>query len=373
MQPRSAAPRTHLSTSQVEAILKGESVEVSAGMERVDASGTVLEDLSDALAGGTVSHNNYATIHSTCRLLIQDTLDFGSARVRLFLTLKGQDEEARFDLGTYVLSTPARNVGEYPQTFDVEGYGVLTFLNTPAGMTYQVPAGANVVDEVRTILDTYGAGTPHFIEESSATLASARVWPLDEGTTWLHIVNDLLRSIGFRGLWEDWTGRFRSEPYSSPANRAVEWHYDADAATTILHEDGQVEADYFDTPNRWVFVRQDPAAADISVPGSSDVYEVTNQSDGPTSIDARGFTRTAVHFLDAVDSAALQAQGDSIVDRDKRLDRTYRIATEANPLHWHFDVVTLHDTDLGSVPKLVSHEWTLDLGEGSMTHVLRQV
>lgn len=373
MQPRTASPRSDLTATEVEALLTGDSVSVSAGMERVSSSGVVLEDVSDALQGGSVSHNNYARIHSTCRLVVQDdVLDFGSDRVRVFMTLSNGSIEARFDLGTYLLSTPKRRVGEYPTTYEVEGYGVLTFLDNPVGQTYEVEAGTNVVEAVRSILDAQGAGTPRFVEESALTLATARVWPLDEGTTWLLIVNDLLSSIGYRGLWEDWTGRYRSEPYQSPKNRAAEWYYDSDVRTSILHEDGEVEADFFDTPNRWVFVRQDPGGT-LSEPGTPDVYEVTNQSDGPTSIDARGFERSRVRFLDAVDAVALQLQGDSIVDRDKRLDRTYKVATEPNPLHWHFDVVTLHDVDVGSVPKLVSHEWTLDLTGGEMTHTFRQV
>lgn len=371
MQPRTTAPREDLTADEVEALLTGDTLSMSAGLEIVDAQGVVLQDISDRLVGGEIAHNNYARIHSSCNLTIEEGLDWASSRVRVYVILNSQVIEARFDLGVYLLSTPARRKGAVPETYDVEGYGLLTILDTPTGQVYRVPAGANIVDEVRTILDAHGAGTPHYLEPHDGTLSSDRIFPLDDETTWLGVVNDLLGKIGYRGLWEDWTGRFRSEPYRAPKNRATEWTYDNDVRTTILHEDREVESDYFDTPNNWVFIREDPASGEVSEPGTTDVYEVTNQNDGPTSISGRGgIQRNAVHHLDVASAEALQARGDEIVDRDKRLDATYTLTTDPNPLHWHFDIVRLDD--FGG-PKTVAHEWTLDLAAQEMEVVLRKV
>lgn len=373
MQPRTAAPREHLTASQVDALLTGPSLRVSPGLEVVDESGTVLEDVSDRLVAGSVSHSNYATIHGTCKLrLLAPPLAWQSARVRPFLTLTSQGVEARFDLGVYLTSTPRRQVDAAPETFEVEGYGLLSILDTLTGTTYRVAAGTNVVAAVQAILDDHGAGTPHFIEQDDEVLASDRIYPLDEETTWLRVVNDLLASIGYRGLFEDWTGRYRSEPYRAPASQAPEWVYGTDERTTILHPERAQEADYFDAPNRWVFVRQDPGDG-VAEPSTPDVYEVTNQTDGPTSIGARGRTITRVEFLDVTSSAALVSRGDAVVAADKRLDATFDVVADPNPLHWHFDVVSLDDPEFGAPVKAVVQEWDLDLSGSKTSLTLRKV
>jgi len=177
----------------------------------------------------------------------------------------------------------------------------------------------------------------------------------------LGIINDLLEAIGYRSLWVGPDGYYRSEPYVAPADRGAEWTYSADSATTTVAEDRTSSADYFDTANRWIFVRDDPAASTFPTEGDG-IYTVTNQSDGPTSIDQRGRTIPTVVPLDAASQPALVSQGDRIVATSKRLDRRLSLSVGVNPLHSHFDVVTIIDAQLGlSGAKYVVTDWSMPL------------
>lgn len=372
MQPLTDPPRDKLTADQVRTLIGATLLQVDVGCELLDADDTFLDDISADLqpAGSLVDRRMYATVHGGCRLRLSRQLDWGSQRLRPYMLLSDGHVSARFDLGVYLPSTPVRPIGETPETYDVEGYDKLEVLDTPVGKTVRVAAGTAVVAQVRTFLNDLGEPS-HSIESSDATLPSDRLWPLDERTTWLHVINDLLGTIGYRGLWCDWGGRYRSETYRRPADRAPEWVYGTDEATTIVGPSRRVVADFFDAPNRWVFIRNDPAQG-VADPATTGVYEVVNQSDGPTSIDARGRTISKVELLDVASQAALVARGDQVVDTDKRIATDLRLETGPNPLHWHFDVVTYDDPALGGPVKAVSHAWTLPLDGGDMTHEWRQ-
>jgi len=372
------APRQDLAAGDVEALIESESIEVVAGLELVDAAGDPVNggDLSDRLVSdqSAVERNNFAEIHGSCRLRIQGAIDWGAARVRPFMTILDEETgvEARFDLGVYLLDTPVRVIGSSPEEFDVEGYDLLAILDAPVGATYTTDAAVNVVAEVESILDAVGAGTPHLIASSDAVTATARTWPLDETTTWLRIVNDHLLSIGHRGLWADWHGRYRSEPQVSPADRDPEWTYDADSVTTIVGDDRAVTAEFHNAPNRWVGYIDNPAVG-IAEPSTSGVYERVNEFDGPTSIEGRGGrTITKVKRLEAVDDDALAAQVDAIVDQDLRPDLGIEFKAGPNPLHWHLDVVGYRDVAVGPPLKAPVHKWQLPLDGSDMAVALHR-
>lgn len=366
MQPKA---RDGYTDTEIETLIHTDNLNVEPGLELVTDSEVV--DISDRLSGGSVAHNNFATIHGTCRLRILEGLAWGSARVRLFVDLTAGAVTARFYLGVYLLDTPERTLGLSPEEYDVEGYDLLKILDQPAATSYAVGSGDSVVSEVRAILDAHGGGVGHLIEESSATFPAAKVWPLDPQTKWLGIVNDMLASIGFRGLYMDWEGRYRSETYQTPADRDPEWTYDADETRTIVGQDRKITADFFDAPNHWVFIRNNPAVG-LADPATSGVYEVTNDADGPTSVDGRGRTISSVRYLDAVNQASLEAQGDQIVDREKRLDTTLDVTVGPNPLHWHADVVAYRDAAMGPPVKASVHEWSWEFDQ-DMTVKLRVV
>lgn len=368
MQP---AARSGLSAAQVTALIRDTpAVTVAAGLELVDLGLNVLDDLTPDFGGGTINRDNYATLHATGDLNIVRDLDWGTALVRPYMTMTGA-VSARFNLGVYLTSSPRTEAGEMPVTHAVLCYDILKWLDTPVGEAYTVEAGTGYLTAAEAILTTNGI-LAYQIDQTRGTdvLPSPRSWAFDDHTTWLNIVNDLLAAVGYQGIWSDWDGRLRMQPYAAPVSRPAEWVYDAEPATSMIASKRAAVRDWFDAPNRWVFFwAKDPATAP-PVDGNG-LYVFVNQTNGPTSVAARGRTISArPQQVDAVDQAALVALAGQSIDADMRLKTTFEVATFPNPLHWHFDKTTLADPALGPVQDVLSVSWSLPLNGADMTHVM---
>jgi hypothetical protein len=370
MQPLTDDPRASLTAAAVAAlIVDTPALQVTAGLELLNPDLTVVEDIGVDLMGGSVTRNSYANLHASCTVQLARQLDWATAIVRPTMTISDGTTSATFRLGAYYTSTPRRVVEAFPVIFDVTGYDILLGLATPVGESYALTAGAFYLTEIENILISRGY-TAYVIDQTSAAtvLPTTRVWPLDDQTTWLSVVNDLLASIGYAGIWSDWHGRLRVGPYQVPTDRTPEWVYTTDLETSILGPARTVERDFFDAPNRWVFHRTNNIDDVAPVEGAG-VYTFINQSMGPTSIDGRGGrTISRVVGVDAADQTSLVAQAQVSIDADLRLKTTLAYESNPVPLHWHFDKVTVNDPDVGPPMDVLATEWTLPLDGSNMRH-----
>lgn len=370
MQPPTAPPRNQLTAAQVTALIRdAPGVEVAAGCELLDVGLNVLADLTDVFGGGQVRRQAFADLHGSATLTVEGPLDWGTAILRPYMILASPTITARFNVGAYYTSTPKTQLGEDPVTYAVEGIDILDGLNDTVGEAYAVAAGAPYLATVEGILLQRGY-TRYLIDQSAAAsvLPSARVWAMDDNATWLTIVNDLLGAVAYQGVWSDWDGQLRVQPYASPTVRPSEWVYDVARLTSMLAPERSLERDYYRAPNRWVFYRSNNVDGPAPTEGNG-VFTFINQSDGHTSIDARGgrvITRPVP--LDVADHAALVAAAQVTIDADLRLKSTLAVASAPNPLHWHFDRVTIDDPAVGSATEALSTQWTLPLDGGDMTH-----
>lgn len=371
MQPLVDTPRSTVTDAQVVALIQNSpALIVSAGLETIDRSLNMIENVTDDFAGGSVSRSSYANLHATAQLSVSRELDWGQAVVRPYVTLTDGIISARFNQGAYFPSTPLHELDTAPLVNAVQGYDILLALSSPIGEAYAVNTGASYLVAVETIL--LGQGFPvgsYIIDQSrsDAVLPTARVWPIDERTTWLAVVNDLLASIGYAGIWSDWDGRLRVAPYENPRDRAAEWLYDLSPTTGMLTVKRSVERDWFFAPNRWVGIRNNDVDAAAPVEGAG-VYTYTNQHDGPTSVEARGGrVITRILPLDAADQASLIIQVERTIDADLRLKSTVSLGVACNPLHWHFDRVAVNDPGIGVYADALVTEWTLPLNGDDMS------
>lgn len=353
-------------------LIEAPAVQVSYGLDLLDSSGVFVADITTDLVGdgSTVARRADNTIHGTCQLVITRQLLWGSARVRPWVEVSADGETTtRWNLGVYSLMTPARNAGEVPETFAVDGYDLLAHLDTPYGATFAAAVGAVPLTLIATMLTA--AGITNAIDQTAigSVLATAMVWPLDEKNTTLAIINELLAVVGYSPLWLDRDGRARSRPLAA-ADPTV-WAYSADSATTTVGESRTLTADFWGVPNRWVFVRNGTSAVPSEGAG---IYTVNNTNDGASSQSGRGRIIVKPVWLDAVSQDALVAQGDAIVAADKRVVSAVSFATTPNPEHWHNDRVTFTDAALSLVAapfRLVG--WSLPLSGGDMTLELESV
>jgi hypothetical protein len=356
-------PRAHLTEAQVEYIVRdAPSIVLSGGLEIVDIDLNVIEDISDDLAGGNVERQSYAAMHGSARFRITRTLDWGGDLLRPYITISDRVLTGRWNLGVYHPSTAAHSLEESPPTFDVEGYDILLRLNQSVGDAFSLAKGELYLEKVESILTGRGY-TRYLIDPSRATTVApaARVWAFDDNITWLTVVNDLLASVGYAGIWSDWDGRLRCEPYEIPLDRAPEWYYSDDQATTMLSAKRSVERDFTFAPNRWVIYRSNLAEGATPVEGNG-IYTWVNQSTGDTSVDARrGLVITRPEAVDVADQAALIVRARAIIDADMNVPTTINVETSPNPHHWHFDRLFLRDSASIPAADILCTQWSLPL------------
>jgi hypothetical protein len=191
------------------------------------------------------------------------------------------------------------------------------------------------------------------------------VWALTEGsaTTWLSIINDMLAAVNYRPLWVDEDGTYRSEPYLDPKSRPVEWTFGVeDLETTLVGPERLYDEDTWGRPNWWRFIRRGMLTAPEEGDG---IYTVQNLNRGPSSQQSLGrVVRRPPVFLDAVDQASLEAQGDRIVNEDTSVTRTVTLSIEPLPIAGHLDVVELVDGPIAAKAEVSTWQLPLDGSQG---------
>jgi hypothetical protein len=367
-----------LTPTDTRALVEALDVTPTLLVELLDADETFLADITDDVTSLVMTHNINRTIHGSMTFTVSRQLVWGRQRIRPTLTLTSESLglSNSWVMGVWCPATPDRQLGETPETYSVTALDKLARLDRPAGRSYSLPAGSDVLVDVERII-TVEIGEPHILLDTptgSTVTTNDMVWPPD--ANWLKIVNEQLAAIGFRGVDCDRTGWYRSGPYVLPANRPIVWTFDADDELgSVVYPDRVVKVD--EVPNSWTFIASNWPTPPVETNG---IYTYTNTSDGPSSIDALGGGQlgvrpAAVRSLQAVDQAALVAQGDSIA-ADARLALTHMtVATGQVPDIWHLSVVEHIDSALGATAKWAVQQWDLDLLSKSfeMKHQWRQL
>ena len=69
------------------------------------------------------------------------------------------------------------------------------------------------------------------------------------------------------------------------------------------------------------------------------------------------------------DQPSLIAAVTSAADADTATREKWEVATAPNPLHWHFDRISVSDPELGADnAQLLATAWSLQLGGRDQTH-----
>lgn len=368
MQPRVTAVRSTLTSAQVEGLIKTDaSIKIGFGMELLDRDLNVLGDVTDSLRECTTSRDNTSTIHGGCSFDISTQLPWGRAIVRPYMTIRNSLITATFNQGAYFTSTPSTKTDRMPRTYTVQGYDILNALNTLVGDSFALGVGDNYLTVVESILISQGYTQYSIDPQRASTVApAAKGWPLDESTTWLQIVNELLAAIGYRSIYSDWHGRLVCEAIVDTPSAAPEWYYTRGQYDGQLVPEADISHDFFATPNRWVGINGSTTTTSTPVEGAG-IFTYTNYNAGETSVAERQQTITKVMTVDAADQAALVAAVMAQVAIDKNVGTTMEASTSANPLHWHQDVVSVETLEIGIV-RMQQVKWALNLRTGAMGH-----
>ena len=362
--------RSHLTATQIRYLIeRAPSITVGAGLEATDLAQVDVLDITEDFLGGTVERSGYATLHGAGTLQVTRPLEWGWQVIRPYMTITDGIRTARFNLGAYFTNTPQRVTGETPPTWEVVCYDLLYRLDKTVGGSYSVAKGTLILERVEDILTARGY-TLYLIDQSRAAdvTPDAKTWAMDTSVTWLTIVNDLLGMVGYQGIWSDWNGYMRCQPYQRPLDRGYEWYLAADQYS-ILDPVARVEFDYHDAYNRWVGIRQNNPEDAAPVEGNG-VYTLENQSVGPTSIEARGgMVNTRQESFDIVSQADLITAVNTMADADMSVPTTISTTTGPLPLAWHFDRYLVDNPELGVPTEVLNTNWRLPLNGEPMEHV----
>ena len=251
-------------------------------------------------------------------------IDWNQHRVQPWYRSEAGGRVAEWPLGVFIVATPSTQYEDTGEDVTLELYDKTQILVDDQMVTsYQVQAGSNLIDEVRSILA--GAGqTRTAIEDSDKLLATSMVWP--PGTSRLRIINDLLSAANYFSLWVDGAGVFRAGEYRPPARRGRDWAF-IDDRTSIYSPSFAHDHDLFGVPNRLIVMGQSNGESEAPIAVAED------HSDGPFSIPTRGrvISRTE-EGQEASDQDTLQAIADRLLVQSQQVGSTYQIKHAPIPL-----------------------------------------
>lgn len=406
MQPLA---RDGLTDAQVLTILRdAPSLVAQRGLELLDQGLNFVEDISDDFLTGTVTRTAQATIHGTCDLVLARDVDYGTQLLRPYMLLTGAGLTARFNGGVYVPRKPETDYGDSVLSNAISGSDRLLQLNRPIGDAWVAPAGQTYRDEVLRLFTAAGIPPGQVLFDGTKATASipadvpfpllvdsssTSVMPVDavaddsQATTFLRAVNTLLGAISYRGVWCDWNGLFRCDPYTDAGVRPADLKLDYDdPLRTIIAPARSLSRDVSTTANRWIGQRtnlEDGDGNPLEPVEGAGQFTLSNLDQGDTSINARGGDPLGVYAtvlqLDADSQDTLVALVRKQAAQDMAVATKFAISTSPLPAAWHEDVYSLSDVEVfGGAVTVISNGWVLDYGSSGqpvalMTHQLQLV
>ncbi|WP_176581313.1 hypothetical protein [Bacillus thuringiensis] len=325
-----------------------------------------------------------------------DVIDYTKHRIKPYLQINNNGTWTDYPLGVFLLNSAKRQDNEGGITREVDGYDQLVILSQakllqdltfyPWSQSYggQGETGGWAVTVKKLLQHQYrdlGAINLYFLtgmeflvgninipDDDNATYTS-RGRNFKAGTTWLEVLNELLRAGGYTGLWCDRGGNICSTPYVSPDLIPAKHTY-IDDETSIIFTEASEEIDTFETANVFKAIQR----ADYEGQQLESLY--MNENDGhPSSIPSQ--QRYIVDF-EETDSIETQAELDNYVYRKAfNASQVYgqiHFMTALDPNHEDLDNVYLRYQDLKIDGLYTETAWTMHLTEDPyMEHRLRRI
>lgn len=278
------------------------------------------------------------------------------------------ERTASFPLGVFLLPSPLEEVttgGQKMVTYEAYDQSHI-LLDDKVTARYVVAAAANVITEVRALLNSAGIVKQN-LTASALTLASTLTW--EPGTPKLTIINALLRLINYVSLYFDSSGYATCRPYVVPTDAPVAYAY-RDDAISVIHDEAQRTLDLFSVPNTWTVMVSDADRELIST-------YVNDNPDSPTSTVTRGHVVVSFRSAqpeDAVDQTTLDALAERIAFEESQVYETVRFSSAIMPIHEEAEVLWLEHAALGADGKYQETGWDFELVAGArMNHQARRV
>lgn len=342
--------------------------EESFRFDLLDLNDRLVHTLDGVRPDGGVEFNIHATIRGSGNIGLSFSgapdIDWLKSMVRVSYVIG----ETVVPLLTGIPRAPVEAHTGTGASVDVELYDKTMILSEDAyGATYGVAAGANILAAVATIILSSGVAPESLLlTPSAATLANALVW--EAGTDKLRIVNDLLDAAGYFALYVDGYGRFKADPYTTPASRGVSWSFIDDEDGVYLPE-WTFDADTFAVPNRYVCVGRSEGDVPALVATATDEDPAS-----PFSYPSRGrwITRTDTD-VEASSGTVLQLLADRRLSDAQQVNATVELTHAWLPIGLNH-VVTFANANMPAPLRAVVTKQTVKLSTGGLvTSTLRRI
>lgn len=248
----------------IEAALTGQSgpVTVRYRVDRRYRDYSYRGDLTTAFLGGSVQCDNFREVPMTAALSVNPSqlpTDFDGPNEYVSITqeLLVNGTFLQFPLGQFKLQVPSESLNPNEDAiWAVNATDMcIELLEQVSEDAYVVPAGTNIITECRAIATNLGLR--HDFPDSDAVTARDEPWP--PLTTWLTIVNDLLRAMHWHPVYNTPTGKLTSKARQDPGSAPVDVEYYTGQEPRFLLHPFNRRKDNSRFTNRLQIAIEDPA------------------------------------------------------------------------------------------------------------------
>lgn len=374
MQPVIDGPRQGLDSAAVLRLLQGDpAIQCKYGAEWLNSDLALVDDITGYMTkGSTVTSDCFGKIHRTCSLKFDSNVPFNYVtdfvHPYVILTNPNTGFEARFNLGVYTLTTPIFDNSTTPSVLTFTGYDLLYYLDQPIGDTFQMAIGSDPASIAATLIAANVPGAVVNYEDSGEITTKVYTWPFDDQNqyTYLEVVNQLLKMVGYSPVWVDWDGAFQAHAFADPVLAVTEYDFNLLDADNIVAEPRDSTQDFFSVPNYWRFVLNNLTGAPVE--GTSQITYIDTQTDNPGSFPNRGRYVKRIYYVDATSFQAMWVQAVRQIVLDLMPSEVFALTTSPFPLAWHKDIFSYQDPNIAAIQpansplrRVQSVTWTISL------------
>ena len=338
----------------------------------IDFEGQIVEDVSDRFVaqGSYIRRDSTAEIDGSAVFMFSDVsaFDFGrhmlAASVEVTDTL-GREDARLWRMGNWVLQPPDIYLGSN-ELVEVNCLDAVSLVSTRLERVFSVTPGTNVSRVITSLLRRHGiAGLEGVVDEQGNALtipfelSTYGNWNITDPVTYLQVINQLLETSTYVGMYADRHGRLASYPWTPLKQLYPRWDFDytrrgGSHIVPPTRRMGQREQ----IPNIWVGIA---SSLDQAGEGQGQVARLTLRAGtgSPYSVEAQGGRRNPrvynlkVGSVEELSETLLQLQEEDIT-------RAERVEIHCGPIPslWQADPVRVHIPPLDLLDRRgVVREW----------------
>ena len=339
----------------------GEIFASAAGTIRMSGSGEIKQSLQASFFPYAVDSRGNRT-----------EINWISDEIKPYLVIDGQEHPLGVFLPAAV--TPTTNKGQ--TALSVEAYDRCWLVrdNRVDGRVY-FAAGTKYITAIETLLASCGVASISITDTDSTFATDRDDW--EPGTSYLSIVNALLKEISYNELWFDENGVAIIEPASVALAKNIKHHFTSkkpdprnskEISMIGMYPRISKTTDIYQKPNVFVCICSNPEKTSDMISKAENI-----NPESPLSIPRRGRRIVSVEKIDNIpDQAALDKYAERKLMDSMVTGEVIDFETALQPGFGVNDVCSISCEDVSGV--CIEREWSMNLSPGGvMSHKLERV